>query len=153
MLLLLDGRRRGGVTAIAFLGSQAGLLERRRLCEYSELRLASLAGAAEERCASSEGDGVSTPRPPSGGRERGWPSLVTEADTVEQLVTKLRTMVPELLEANGVLGTDVEDVPIRLTAGTCGSDPAPPQRGLNGGLRGQTRETAERGGMSVRAAR
>jgi predicted RNase H-like HicB family nuclease len=44
------------------------------------------------------------------------PGLVTEADTVEQLVAKLRTMVPELLEANGVLGNDVEDVPIRLIA-------------------------------------
>jgi predicted RNase H-like HicB family nuclease len=44
------------------------------------------------------------------------PGLVTEADTVEQLVAKLRTMVPELLEANGVLGTGVEDVPIRLIA-------------------------------------
>jgi predicted RNase H-like HicB family nuclease len=44
------------------------------------------------------------------------PGLVTEADTVEQLVAKLRVMVPELLEANGVLGTDVEDVPIRLIA-------------------------------------
>jgi predicted RNase H-like HicB family nuclease len=44
------------------------------------------------------------------------PGLVTEADTVEQLVAKLRTMVPELLEANGILGTGVEDVPIRLIA-------------------------------------
>jgi predicted RNase H-like HicB family nuclease len=44
------------------------------------------------------------------------PGLVTEADTVEQLVAKLRVMVPELLEANGVLGADVEDVPIRLIA-------------------------------------
>jgi predicted RNase H-like HicB family nuclease len=31
------------------------------------------------------------------------PGLVTEADSVEQLAAKLRTMVPELLEANGVL--------------------------------------------------
>ena len=30
------------------------------------------------------------------------PGLVTEADTVEQLVAKLRVMVPELLEVNGV---------------------------------------------------
>ena len=44
------------------------------------------------------------------------PGLVTEADTVEQLVSKLRVMVPELLEANGVLGADVDDVPIRLIA-------------------------------------
>jgi hypothetical protein len=44
------------------------------------------------------------------------PGLVTEVDTVEQLVVKLRTMVPERLEANGVLGTGVEHVPIRLIA-------------------------------------
>jgi predicted RNase H-like HicB family nuclease len=44
------------------------------------------------------------------------PGLVTEADTVEQLIAKLRTMVPELLEANGILGSDVQDVPIRLIA-------------------------------------
>jgi predicted RNase H-like HicB family nuclease len=44
------------------------------------------------------------------------PGLVTEADTVEQLVAKLRVMVPELLEANGVLAADVTDVPIRLVA-------------------------------------
>lgn len=43
--------------------------------------------------------------------------LVTEADTVEQLVAKLRVMVPELLEANGVLGPGATDVPIRLVAG------------------------------------
>jgi predicted RNase H-like HicB family nuclease len=44
------------------------------------------------------------------------PGLVTEADTVEQLIAKLRVMVPELLEANGVLGSDVADVAIRLVA-------------------------------------
>jgi predicted RNase H-like HicB family nuclease len=44
------------------------------------------------------------------------PGLVTEADTVEQLVAKLRVMVPELLEANGVLPANVADVPIRLIA-------------------------------------
>jgi predicted RNase H-like HicB family nuclease len=42
--------------------------------------------------------------------------LVTEAETVEQLVAKLRVMVPELLEANGVLAADIADVPIRLVA-------------------------------------
>jgi predicted RNase H-like HicB family nuclease len=44
------------------------------------------------------------------------PGLVTEAETVEQLVAKLRVLVPELLEANGVLGAGAEDVPIRLIA-------------------------------------
>lgn len=29
------------------------------------------------------------------------PGLVTEADTVEALITKLETLIPELLEANG----------------------------------------------------
>jgi predicted RNase H-like HicB family nuclease len=31
------------------------------------------------------------------------PGLVTEADTLEQLIEKLRVMIPELLEANGLL--------------------------------------------------
>jgi predicted RNase H-like HicB family nuclease len=31
------------------------------------------------------------------------PGLVTEAPTMEALTEKLRTMIPELLEANGVL--------------------------------------------------
>ncbi len=44
------------------------------------------------------------------------PRLVTEADTIEQLVAKLRVMVPELLEANGALPANVSDVPIRLIA-------------------------------------
>jgi hypothetical protein len=41
---------------------------------------------------------------------------VTEADTVEQLVAKLRVMVPELLDANEVLAADITGVPIRLIA-------------------------------------
>ena len=44
------------------------------------------------------------------------PGLVTEAETVEQLVGKLRVLVPKLLEANGVLSAGAEDVPIRLVA-------------------------------------
>lgn len=44
------------------------------------------------------------------------PGLVTEAETVEQLVGKLQVMVPELLEANGVLPAGEKDVPIRLVA-------------------------------------
>ncbi len=36
------------------------------------------------------------------------PGLATEADTWEQLMEKLRVMVPELLEANGIsVGEDV----------------------------------------------
>ncbi|MBS0354453.1 MAG: DUF1902 domain-containing protein [Proteobacteria bacterium] len=40
------------------------------------------------------------------------PGLVTEADTVEALVTKLRELVPDLMEANGV--EDGRDVPVEL---------------------------------------
>jgi predicted RNase H-like HicB family nuclease len=32
------------------------------------------------------------------------PGLVTEAETLEELITKLHVMVPEMLELNGVLG-------------------------------------------------
>ncbi len=32
------------------------------------------------------------------------PGLVTEADTIEKLVEKLKVLIPELLEANGVGG-------------------------------------------------
>ena len=36
------------------------------------------------------------------------PGLVTEADTQEQLITKLKTLIPELLQANGIdAGADV----------------------------------------------
>jgi predicted RNase H-like HicB family nuclease len=31
------------------------------------------------------------------------PGLATEAETIEGLTTRLRTMIPELLEANGLL--------------------------------------------------
>ena len=34
------------------------------------------------------------------------PGLVTGADTLEQLIEKLRVLVPEMLEANGVLPPD-----------------------------------------------
>jgi len=35
------------------------------------------------------------------------PGLATEAETIEGLTTRLRTMIPELLEANGLLPGDV----------------------------------------------
>jgi len=38
--------------------------------------------------------------------------LATEADTMEALVQKLKAMIPELLEANGV--RDLEEVPFEL---------------------------------------
>ncbi len=34
------------------------------------------------------------------------PGLVTEAETIEALDTKLKTMVPDLLEANGCMPAD-----------------------------------------------
>ena len=34
------------------------------------------------------------------------PGLATEADTVDALVKKLQTMIPELLDANGYVGAD-----------------------------------------------
>jgi len=42
------------------------------------------------------------------------PGLVTEADTLEALSSKLRVMVPELLDANGY--PDGNDVPYELLA-------------------------------------
>ena len=41
------------------------------------------------------------------------PGLATEADTVEQLVAKLRVLIPELLEANAEDTSD-EDTPFEL---------------------------------------
>ncbi len=45
------------------------------------------------------------------------PGLVTEADTIESLTEKLSVMIPELLEANGNLVSNVvREVPINLIA-------------------------------------
>jgi len=45
------------------------------------------------------------------------PGLVTEADTLERLIEKLRTMVPEMLELNGVLSAEAAAVaPFRVIA-------------------------------------
>jgi predicted RNase H-like HicB family nuclease len=43
------------------------------------------------------------------------PGLATGAETLENLVDKLRVVVPELLEENGLLGQS-EDVPFFLLA-------------------------------------
>jgi predicted RNase H-like HicB family nuclease len=40
------------------------------------------------------------------------PGLVTEADTIEQLVEKLKILIPELLDANGIGGS--KEVPFHL---------------------------------------
>ena len=43
------------------------------------------------------------------------PGLITEAETVEALLEKLRTLVPELLEVNGVLcRVENADIPVQL---------------------------------------
>jgi predicted RNase H-like HicB family nuclease len=45
------------------------------------------------------------------------PGLVTEAATIEALAEKLSVMIPELLEANGILiGSADREVPINLIA-------------------------------------
>lgn len=45
------------------------------------------------------------------------PGLVTEAESVEALATKLAVLIPELLEANGrIAGNAVREVPINLIA-------------------------------------
>jgi hypothetical protein len=43
--------------------------------------------------------------------------LVTEAETLEALVDKLRRLIPELLEANGVAAAD--ELPFCLIARDC----------------------------------
>lgn len=40
------------------------------------------------------------------------PGLVTEAETIEGLTDRLRTMIPDLLEANGLLSAGNERRPI-----------------------------------------
>ena len=42
------------------------------------------------------------------------PGLITEAGTLEQLVSKLESMVPELLELNGISLEQQETVSLRI---------------------------------------
>jgi predicted RNase H-like HicB family nuclease len=44
------------------------------------------------------------------------PGLITESESLETLVGKLRTLIPELLEANGVLPTTGDEFPFSLIA-------------------------------------
>lgn len=44
------------------------------------------------------------------------PGLATGADTFEQLIEKLRVVVPELLEENGLLDPRSEDIPFTVLA-------------------------------------
>jgi len=42
------------------------------------------------------------------------PGLVTEADTMELLVAKLKVLIPDLLEANGILPKAYDSIPFHL---------------------------------------
>ena len=44
------------------------------------------------------------------------PGLITESPTIEDLIVKLKLLIPELLEANGVLPQGAEDVSFQLMA-------------------------------------
>jgi predicted RNase H-like HicB family nuclease len=44
------------------------------------------------------------------------PGLATGADTFESLVEKLKVVIPELLEENGLLPVGAGDVPFAITA-------------------------------------
>lgn len=44
------------------------------------------------------------------------PGLATGADTMEELLAKLKHVIPELLEENGMLSHRASDVPFDLTA-------------------------------------
>lgn len=42
------------------------------------------------------------------------PGLATEAETIEQLIEKLQVMIPELLEANGLLDNNEGEISFHL---------------------------------------
>jgi predicted RNase H-like HicB family nuclease len=44
------------------------------------------------------------------------PGLITEADTIPALVEKLKAMVPEMLELNGVIQPLPDQIPFELLA-------------------------------------
>ncbi len=44
------------------------------------------------------------------------PGLATEAKTCDALLKKLRVIIPELLEANGIVPSSVDEVPIELVS-------------------------------------
>jgi len=44
------------------------------------------------------------------------PGLATGADTLEALIEKLKIVIPELLEANGLLSAGAEEVPFAIRA-------------------------------------
>lgn len=49
------------------------------------------------------------------------PGLATEAPTMDNLIAKLKVMVPELLELNGVIGAAHSEVPFSLMADVAGT--------------------------------
>jgi predicted RNase H-like HicB family nuclease len=44
------------------------------------------------------------------------PGLATGADTLEALIDKLKIVIPELLEENGLLAAGISEVPFSITA-------------------------------------
>ena len=44
------------------------------------------------------------------------PGLATGADTFESLIEKLKVVIPELLEENGLLAAGATDIPFEITA-------------------------------------
>lgn len=44
------------------------------------------------------------------------PGLATEAKTCDALLKKLRVIIPELLEANGIVPNSVDEIPIELVS-------------------------------------
>jgi predicted RNase H-like HicB family nuclease len=44
------------------------------------------------------------------------PGLATGADTLEELIEKLKIVIPELLEENGLLPAGTDDVPFEVMA-------------------------------------
>ncbi|HEU0156576.1 MAG TPA: DUF1902 domain-containing protein [Stellaceae bacterium] len=44
------------------------------------------------------------------------PGLATGADTFEELIEKLKVVVPELLEENGLLDTSSDEIPFTVLA-------------------------------------
>jgi predicted RNase H-like HicB family nuclease len=44
------------------------------------------------------------------------PGLATGAETFEDLIAKLKVVIPELLDENGLLAAGIDDVPFAVTA-------------------------------------
>lgn len=44
------------------------------------------------------------------------PGLVTGADTFEELIAKLKIVIPELLDENGLLARGIDEVPFAVVA-------------------------------------